>query len=156
MKTIFVLLVSLFFVTYRALAVENVSQLSAAPLEFGTITVHIKELKNSEGMLAVSLHNSKKGFPGKYEEAYSNQLKKITNTEETIIFEHIPYGTYAVSIMHDENSNGKMDKYFIGIPKEGFGISNNPKIGIGGPKYSNSEFTLNTSLLDLTIVMKYL
>jgi uncharacterized protein (DUF2141 family) len=31
-------------------------------------------------------------------------------------------GDYAISVFHDENSNGKLDRNFMGMPKEGVGI----------------------------------
>ncbi|EHQ26102.1 DUF2141 domain-containing protein [Mucilaginibacter paludis] len=33
-------------------------------------------------------------------------------------------GTYGITLLDDENSNGKIDKNLIRIPKEGFGFSN--------------------------------
>jgi len=49
-----------------------------------------------------------------------------------------------------------MDKNFFGLPKEGCGISTNPKIGMGGPKFNDSVFTLNSKQIELTIVTRYL
>ena len=49
-----------------------------------------------------------------------------------------------------------MDKTFFGIPKEGFGVSNNPKIRRGPPSFSEALFTLNAKQLDLTITINYL
>lgn len=126
------------------------------PVQHGIIIVNITDLKRPDGMLGVSLYNSRKGFPGKHEEAYANQVKKISGTAEKIIFGNVPYGTYAVSVFHDENNNGKLDKNFIGMPKEGVGVSNNPKIGMGGPKYDPCTFLLDLRQLELTITMKYL
>lgn len=156
MKKILTFFFALFFTVTGTLLAEAPPPTAIVPAEFGSITVHVTGIKKIVGLLGVSLYNSKKGFPGKHEQAYANQIKKITNTEDTVIFENIPYGTYAVSIMHDENSNGKLDTTFFGIPKEGVGVSNNPKIGMGGPKFNDSMFTLNTQQLEITVVMKYL
>ena len=153
MSKLFTIFTALFFATSVTLfAADNTTE---PPAQFGTITVHITGMTNLVGMFGVSLYNSKKGFPGKHEHAYANQLKKITSTEDKVVFNNIPYGTYAVSIIHDENSNGKLDTNFFGIPKEGVGVSNNPKIGMGGPKYNDSVFTLNTNQMEIPITMKY-
>jgi len=37
--------------------------------------------------------------------------------------------------VHDENSNGKMDTNFIGMPREGVGASNNAKGHMGPLKF---------------------
>jgi len=44
-----------------------------------------------------------------------------------VAFTDLHDGVYAVSVFHDENENQKLDKDFVGIPKEGYGASNNPK-----------------------------
>jgi len=156
MKKLFSIALTLFFAATGTLLAENIPPASFTSDQTGSITVHIKDLKKNVGMLGVSLYNSKKGFPGKHEQACANHLKKITGTSETVVFENIPFGTYAVSVMHDENSNGKLEKNFIGMPKEGVGVSNNPKIGMGGPKFNDCVFTLNTRQLELTVPMMYL
>lgn len=53
----------------------------------------------------------------------------------------IPAGRYAVQAFLDENSNGKVDRALFGIPKEGVGFSNDAKIGLGPPKFSDAVFS---------------
>jgi outer membrane protein len=55
--------------------------------------------------------------------------------------ENIPSGEYALLVYYDENNNGKIDKNFIGIPREPLGFSNRyePK---GPPSYSRAAFVL--------------
>ncbi|MEI6651854.1 MAG: DUF2141 domain-containing protein [Chlorobiaceae bacterium] len=155
MKKFVTLIITLLFAATGSLLAEEVPPASVTSQPFGSITVNITDINKPDGILGVSLYNSKKGFPGKHENACANQLKKITSTEDKVVFNNIPYGTYAVSIMHDENSNGKLETNFFGIPKEGVGVSNNPKIGMGGPKFKDSEFILDTKQLELTVAMKY-
>ena len=155
MKNKFFLFILFLLTVTGNLLAEETPATSVTPNQFGSIIVHIEDIQKPDGILGVSLYNSKKGFPGKHEQAYASQLKKITSTEDKVVFEHLPFGIYAVSIMHDENSNGKLDTNFFGIPKEGVGVSNNPKIGMGGPKYNDSVFTLNTNQMEVTIDMKY-
>ncbi|TLU84766.1 MAG: DUF2141 domain-containing protein [Chlorobium sp.] len=140
--------------TTETLPVSSVSSVSS--VKTGRIVVTITDITHTGGFLGISLHNSKKGFPGKHDLAFTSQQKKYSGSTEMFVFENVPYGTYAISVAHDENGNGKLDTNFIGIPKEGVGVSNNPKIGIGGPKFDPCSFMLNTEELDLTIAMKYL
>jgi outer membrane protein len=53
--------------------------------------------------------------------------------------EEIKSGEYALLVYYDENNNGKLDKNFIGIPREPLGFSNRyqPK---GPPRYSRAAF----------------
>ena len=63
-------------------------------------------------------------------------------------------GDYAVSLIHDENGNGKLDTGFLGIPKEGVGFSQNPKISFGPPTYVASKFDMAADKTE-AIRMKY-
>lgn len=55
--------------------------------------------------------------------------------------ENVSPGEYALLVYYDENNNSKIDKNFIGIPKEPLGFSNSyqPK---GPPSYSRAAFVL--------------
>jgi uncharacterized protein (DUF2141 family) len=62
-------------------------------------------------------------------------------------------GTYAVAIYHDENGNKKFDKTWIGLPDEGYGISNNPEIFLSAPAFDEAKFeTLNgPTVIDIVV-----
>lgn len=139
-----------------ALLAESIVSQNANASRAGSITVYIKGLKNPDGMLGVALYTTKKGFPDKPERAFATKVSKNGTASIGATFENIPYGNYAVSVLHDENGNGKMDKSFIGIPKEGFGVSNNPQIRRGPPSFNEALFSLGSSKLDLSISMNYL
>jgi len=125
------------------------------PATSGTIEVCVGNIRSSDGTVGVALFNTKKGFPGKSEKAIDG--KNVPAGEQcVVVFENVPYGTYAVSVLHDENGNGKMDKAFLGIPKEGFGTSNNPKLKMGPPSFSDSQFDFAQQKITLNIDMKYL
>ena len=57
------------------------------------------------------------------------------------VVDDVPAGEYALLVYSDENGNRRIDKNFIGIPKEPLGFSNSyrPK---GPPSYSRAVFTL--------------
>ncbi len=69
--------------------------------------------------------------------------------------ENLTYGTYAVSVLDDENSNLEMDM-FIGIPKEGFGFSNNARVGLSPPKFEECSFILDQPYKQITIDLRYM
>jgi uncharacterized protein (DUF2141 family) len=56
----------------------------------------------------------------------------------------LPVGWYAVSVVHDENNNSVLDANFLGIPKEAYGFSNNPK-RLGKPGFEAVKFKLDAS-----------
>ncbi|MNT83012.1 hypothetical protein D3C72_2228260 [compost metagenome] len=55
-------------------------------------------------------------------------------------------------VYHDENNNGKLDKNFIGMPKEPVACSNNAKGFMGPPKYEDAKFII-TADTKMTIKM---
>ncbi|MBC7407411.1 MAG: DUF2141 domain-containing protein [Arcicella sp.] len=64
-------------------------------------------------------------------------------------------GTYAIIILHDENGHKKMDTNFLGIPKEGYAVSNNVRRSlIDPPKYEVAKF-LHSGNSSLKIKMAY-
>jgi uncharacterized protein (DUF2141 family) len=156
MKKLLMLVFLLFFCATNPLLAEQAPPAACTTAKSGCITVHIKGLKNPDGIIGVALYTTKNGFPDKPERAFATRVNKAGSSSNEATFANIPYGTYAVSVLHDENGNGRMDKNFIGIPKEGFGVSNNPKIRRGPPSYNESLFTLNASQLELIVSMNYL
>jgi uncharacterized protein (DUF2141 family) len=60
-------------------------------------------------------------------------------------------GTYAVSVLHDVNSNGDLDTNFLGIPKEPLGFSNGAKPKMGPPSFDAAKFTHGSEATKLQI-----
>ena len=58
------------------------------------------------------------------------------------VIKHLPPGTYALALIHDENGNGKVDTNWIGMPKEGVGASNNATGTLGPPSWRDAKFEL--------------
>jgi|TARA_B110000438_G_C15691345_1_gene596912 uncharacterized protein (DUF2141 family) len=52
----------------------------------------------------------------------------------------LPHGEYAIAIFVDANGNGKMDKNFLGIPKEQYGFSNNVMGRMAAPSFEQAKF----------------
>jgi uncharacterized protein (DUF2141 family) len=64
-------------------------------------------------------------------------------------------GSYALSAIHDENRNGRLDT-FLGIPREGFGFSRNPVIRFGPPRFTQVRFDAVSGLSRQSVRMQYL
>jgi uncharacterized protein (DUF2141 family) len=131
-------------------------EIVAVPAGVGSIRIRITGLRNTDGNLSVALFNVKKGFPGKFDRAFMKTLVPAAGTEHVVVFDHVPYGSWAVAVRHDENGNGKLDANFLGMPKEGVGTSNNPKSKFGPPSFDDAAFTLDGSTMELLINLRYL
>ena len=82
-------------------------------------------------------------------------ILKIRETQARCDFEDIPPGTYALAVVHDENMNGKLDTSWLGIPKEGYGFSNDVKAVRGAPSFSDATFEYDGQNLKFTLSLHY-
>jgi len=122
----------------------------------GNIEVIITGFRNSSGKAGVNLFSQNIGFPGKHEFADKYLFTDIEQNACKLVFESVPYGSYAISVFHDENMNDKVDVTFIGMPKEGVAVSNNVKYRFAPPKFKDSVFVLDSEDKTLKIEIIYL
>ena len=121
-----------------------------------TLVVNMTGFRNSNGQAAVAVFNAQEGFPSDAAKAVRKQLVRIENGRAIATFNDVPPGSYAVSVLHDENGNGVMDKSLLGKPKEGYGVSNNAKArGFSAPSYESATFSLQPPGRDLIIQIHY-
>ena len=119
------------------------------------VTINVSNMRNTKGQLMVCLTQNAKAFPDCTKDA--SALKKLVRatSANNIIFPNVAPGTYAIAIVHDENSNNKMDLRVF-IPREGFAFSRNPKIGMGPPKFKSASFTVGAADVTQSVKMKYM
>jgi uncharacterized protein (DUF2141 family) len=55
---------------------------------------------------------------------------------------NLPSGTYAAVVLHDENENRKLDRSLFGLPKEQWGMSEDPRVHFSAPSFEQARFTL--------------
>ena len=122
-----------------------------------TLTVRIKGIRNTTGKIGVVLYANDRGFP--LDPSQSAAAKQVdidpTTLTATVVFENLPQGTYAATVLHDEKLIGKMEFASDGTPMEGYGISNNPDSSQGAPTFDESKFTVDQPQLTIDIAMVY-
>lgn len=120
----------------------------------GKLIVKIINIKNDKGEIRSQLYNDPEAFPTEPKHAFKKLLGKIDHKKSIIVYDNIPYGEYAITVHHDEDLDGWMNKNFFGYPTEGYGISNNPKIILSLPSFDESKFRLSSNEMIVTIIMK--
>lgn len=121
-----------------------------------SIRLTVTNLRSDNGFVLVSLFKEGVGYPDNTDKAYRNAKATISNHGAVIIFTEVPEGNYAIAILHDENNDRKMNKSFFGLPKEGYGFSNNVMGTFGPPSYSRASFTHTSgTITDLSIRTRY-
>ena len=121
------------------------------------ISVTIKDIKTPNGQILMGIYKDDVSFDK--EIAYKKvQAFKTKISNGTLVVEvKLEPGKYGISLMDDENFNGKMDYNFIGIPKEGFGFSNYYHSGLTKPKLKSFAFeVIENKNTKVEVKMKYM
>ncbi|GAL71886.1 hypothetical protein JCM19302_1326 [Jejuia pallidilutea] len=112
-----------------------------------TITVTIENITNNNGSVLLSLHTKNTFMKGA---GIKNEKSKIENGTVTVTFKNVAPGTYAIMALHDENENNSMDFDDSGMPKESYGMSNNP-MSYGPPQFAYAKFEMTSKDLEMDI-----
>ena len=126
------------------------------PPETGTIRLNVTQLRSDRGRVSVSLYRSKDGFPSNAARSFKTVRASIQGGKSEVVFADVPAGEYAVALMHDENDNNRLDTHWTGLPKEGYGVSNNARAALGPPRYADAKFRLEKPGVQLEIKVRYL
>ncbi len=125
------------------LALFFCSRLLLSAQEGYTLRVEVGGLGSSKGQVIFSLYNKEDAIPDKkLENHFKMKKEKISGDTSSAIFTDIEAGTYAISILHDEDGDGKITKGAL-LPKEGLGFSNLQSIGpMHKPSFKKASFEM--------------
>lgn len=118
-----------------------------------SLEVKIDNIKNDNGDILVGLYDDGHNFPRK---TINGKIVKASKNGVIVSFQDLKSGPYAISVLHDENSNKDMDQNKIGIPNEGFGFSNNAKASFGPPSFDKAKIFLHSKDTLISIDLRYL
>lgn len=113
--------------------------LATACLCQSKIVADMSNFKNDNGVCRACLFNNPASFKGESGTPFKCEVVAVKNQMAQAVF-NVPAGTYALFVFHDANGNNKMDKNFIGIPKEGYGASKNKIPFASAPSYNDNKF----------------
>lgn len=103
----------------------------------GTVAVSITNFESNDGKALIALYNQESTFLNK---TFKGITSEIENNAVTVSFKDVPNGTYAISMFHDADNDGKMKMTMGMIPAEDYGCSNNAKGFFGPPKWEDAKF----------------
>ena len=128
--------------------------LGAASQPAASVDVSLTGLRSTKGQVLVCLTANPKGFPDCSKDKSAVRMAvKVADAGRFSVTAPGP-GTYAIALVHDENANNKMDMRLF-LPREGFGFSRNPAIGMGPPSFKSASFALSGNSAQ-AIKMKYI
>jgi len=126
--------------------------IGAAPLGHVDVTLH--GLRSDKGNVLICLTEAPDHFPDCGKDPHARHFVVPTAQAAHISFGDLSSGDYAVALIHDENSNGKLDVAGI-IPTEGVGFSRNPHLWFSAPKFKSADFQVGAAPVTQDIRLKY-
>lgn len=119
-----------------------------------SLRLEVSTFRNVKGTLNCRLFKDAASFPDG--EGSRTVRASISGNQGTCAFDDLQPGIYAVAVVHDENGNGRLDKNFLGLPTEGYGVSNNRTYAASSPKWEESRFTITPrEPLVLKVTLRY-
>ena len=119
------------------------------------ISITVTNIRSDRGLIRLALYDHEDQFPN--DPAHSFDFNKTLDEEGCleITLLDIPPGTYAISILDDEDENDRMNYNILRMPKEGYGFSNNVKPKLKSPPFEECCFRVDTEITYLEIQVQY-
>ncbi len=119
------------------------------------VTVEFSGIETTTGSLRMGLFRSQEAFDDeKPFEFFIVSKSELKNGIITQSFQ-LPEGEYGISVWDDANDNKKLDKTFIGIPKEGYGFGNYIHKAFSKPKYSEFKTKIERKNQKVKVIFRY-
>jgi uncharacterized protein (DUF2141 family) len=141
-----------FRASFLALAAALV--LAAGPASAARIIVTIDGLKNAQGNVFVGLYASPAKFLQGNQTDAQRRVKASTGPI-TVTFDNLPPGTYAVGAFHDENANDHLDTNVLGLPTEGYALSNGVRAVMAKPTFQQAAFSVGEGDKPVALHIRY-
>lgn len=129
---------------------------AAAPPNHGEIAVTVINLRSDKGLVQACMTKLPSAFPDCGKDPHSHRQTVPAATQVELTFRNVAPGRYAISLLHDENDNGRADRMLGMMPKEGFGFSRDAKIRMGPPSFDAAAFDFDGTTQVINIHMRYL
>lgn len=119
-----------------------------------SVQVNIQEASSDRGMIRILLFSGAVGFPDQVGKAVKSFSLPPKNQQVAFTITDLVPGTYALAVIHDQDSNGKLSSNAVGYPIEKFGFSNNPKVYFSPPSFEKAAFVLRKTPVKVTISLR--
>jgi uncharacterized protein (DUF2141 family) len=126
----------------------------AEPAFAARIIVTVSGLRSTAGGVYIGLYAT----PSKFLNGTQvDAMKKVRagGGPITVVFDNLAPGTYAIGAYHDENNNDHFDTDFIGLPQEGYALSNGVRAVMAKPTFQQAAFTVGTADTPISLQIRY-
>ncbi|MDX1717979.1 MAG: DUF2141 domain-containing protein [Anderseniella sp.] len=130
----------------------------ATPVMAADINVTISGIRNANGSIVACLWSSGWGFPNCDKGGSNVNIVKVPAQagSVTFVFPSVEAGKYAISVAHDQNNDGKLERHrFLKYPLEGAGASNYLTPPRFAPFHHEALFQVQEPATSVTVPMHY-
>ena len=140
----------------RAMALLAVGPvlLGAAPQPC-EVSATVTGLRSDKGRVLACLTARPSAFPDCAKDPSAHAVSVPAGATVDLAFGEVPKGRYAISLFHDENGNGRLDKKLL-MPSEGYGFSRDAPVRFGPPRFAAAAFAVDGGEQRQTIRMRYM
>lgn len=130
--------------------------LAVGTAQAADLELTVAEARSPDGRVMVAVFDDAEGF-GKMLEArrVAAAILPIEGSIARVTIGGLAPGRYAVSVIHDQNGNGKLDSNLLGLPTEGYGFSRDARGAMGPPHFEAAAFDLPPGGAKQTIKLGY-
>ena len=123
-----------------------------------TVTVILKGVKSDAGYLYVRVVSKEVYESDESIAVESSVTVPASSGDVKVQIKNVPPGEYAVTALHDKNGNLDMDYNFLGLPKEHWGLSRNPRVNAQTrkPPWDSVKFDLADEHMTVELRMRRL
>ena len=115
-------------------------------IQASELVINLSDQKKA-GTLMLAIYNNAEAFKGSVIKEKRSEVGVFKGLELYLepkdsmrLSIEIPDGEYAIAFFIDANGNKKLDKNFLGIPKEQYGFSNNAMGTLSAPTFEQAKF----------------
>ena len=140
-------------VLFSALALASVV-FAAGEASAARIAVTVTGLKSNEGGVYVGLYATPSKFLNGTQVDAMKKVRASTGPV-TVVFDNVAPGTYAVGAYHDENNNANLDTSSLGLPTEGYALSNGVRAVTSKPTFQQAAFAVGSAGAAVSLQIRY-
>lgn len=130
--------------------------LSAQEEPSGSLIITFTQIRSDVGNLVIGVYESEEQWVHHPCYKYIQDKNALKNDTLCVEIKDLPYGSYAISVLDDEDLNDAM-KFLLKLPQEGWGMSGNPPfLKLRAPEFELCSFDLDCSSIQFEIQMNYI
>jgi uncharacterized protein (DUF2141 family) len=135
-------------------ALAAAAMILSAPGGAAELKVEVTGLRNGDGVVRLALYDRAELFPEQGKGLVRIALPARADGVAAVFTDLAP-GHYALALFHDEDGDDEFDRGFLGVPREGYGFSNDARPFFGPPSFEAAAVAVDEEGASISVRMVY-